>query len=174
MTYSLTMGPCGLTSAQIVDYAGGARRGAVALGLTDSAQLNAIYLAVGALFTRQFGGAPKGSEALSYEQRVQRVAPAAFRALSDPAVRKDCLEIGWSQGLKLNEKDSLKFALAILGATKGMQAILGASTEDTLDLLVWVQVALQLGNASDIAPEKVPTARGTGSRRHRRGRRVRH
>ncbi|MFA8388216.1 MAG: hypothetical protein ACEPO2_21560 [Pelagibaca sp.] len=174
MTYSLTTGPCGLTSAQILGLAGGARRAAIDLGCTDGAQLNDIYLSAGAFFTRELSAAREGSEALCYEQRVRIVAPAALWALSTPATLEDCLETGWSQGPELNEQDSLKCALAVIRATKGLQAILGASTEDMLDLLVWVQVALQLGNDSAIASEEMPTARGTRSRRHRRVRLVRH
>lgn len=171
MTNSSLMGPCGLTLAQIINLAGGLRRGAQHCGVIDIGELNALLQCIGEGMTEEVAGTLR--EVHGYEDRQRRIAPRASKVLAAPGVRQSCFAIGWSEGPALDGQTQSEAGAALLKATKIMQAGLGASTSETLDLLVWMQIALSLGKVFGVAPEKRPARQG-GTRRLRRAHRLRH
>lgn len=167
MTLSAVTGPCGLTPSQLIDIAGGLRRGSAGVGMTCADQLNGAFHLIGMALTEELRRDQGESAIPSYETRLSQVAPIALKALLAPDVFQQCVAIGGSKGRALKESHHRRCIMTLLAVFKHLQTALDASTSEMLDILAWVQVILFMKRFGTVPPVKMPRkSRSKAFRRH--------
>ena len=141
MTHSFVSCPCGLSTADIIDIAGGMHRALTSLGLPGRRDIAALLMDVGIALTGTLPREAPADADRSFCDRVVREAGRAADVLMAPGAREACCAIGWTDRPRHPAFSWPSGIGSICLSLQTLETMIGASRSQMIDLVVWLQVA---------------------------------